>query len=163
MVMFPSPFLLPFLRSFSSSYPRCFQIFLKMVPPLFHLIAGLPNTFSPPVVAILHLLFPTRGRVSSSASFIFGIEHTDAQLSARFLHTTWIPESREHILWPEKSLLHHVQLSADSTVSHIFRSTPKCQNDAFFCPWDIITATSGFYVLGLRLKSHGKIFDRITR
>lgn len=157
--MLPRPFLLPFLRSFSSSYPRYFRVFLKMVSPLFDFIAGLPNTFSPPVVAILPLLFSTRRRFSFSASFSFGIEHTDAQLSARFdLHNISIPESREPIFWLKKSLLHHAQLSADSTVSHIFRSTPKCQKMPFFCPWDIITARNGFYVLGLCLKPLGKIF-----
>lgn len=62
----PRPFELPFLCPFPSSYACCFQITLKMVPPLFHLVTSLPTIFSQPAIAILHLLFLTRGRISSS-------------------------------------------------------------------------------------------------
>ena len=82
------PLLLLFLLCLLSSNT------LVMVPPLSPLLAGLLTIFSPPAAAILHLVFLIRERVSFSVFSIFGIEHTDAQLSARLLHTTSIPESQ---------------------------------------------------------------------
>ena len=79
-----------FLSLFFFLLSPLFSEISTMMLLLFHFLASLPTTFSPPVVTILHLVYLTRVRVSFSASSIFGIKHTYTQLSAPLLHISSI-------------------------------------------------------------------------